>query len=587
MLNDKFIIEMSCNYIYRLDELKNASSNLFKYLINNYPNFKIIDFQTPFNKTRLHAICIQDTLSKDVAIIYQGSTDLEDWRHDNLNNFLNKNVQQYEAALEYYEYIENKGHRITYVGGNSLGGGCAQYVGLKHPHTRAICINSSPLTKHNDNDSKNILNIRVSSEPLYRCVSLDSDRYESGYVGTIVLVNRSLYGSYNYFNNLELAHRGAIVFPYNYIYTNYHVNSMEEFKNVVDAKTYNQFMQLKIAPSLSQFMSFDLITNNINQVDNFDLTTLNKNYNIRLKEIKRSLLDYTIPNFELKIGAPFIHINNEISDNLKMIIKYSLLHITKQEEKLYDNIYYVIEKSTNYFYKIITENLMDINNNINGDTTASDYEKTINDMNINKLCITNILKSLSEISNELNTYNNFSFKDFLNKKTIEPFNQQVKPFTLDYKEFVYDKIDKSIINNISSNKSFIEQLEKMIVAALKAKKISLQLTQSFIKSSLVPEDIDYLMKYYNIGSIIENALSIFKNDFYEAILANSMLQNYQSNLTNINEQLFELRKTTNNLKEYLSLTKNNHKQKRIIKKIDDINKYIDELIKFNKQSLIN
>ena len=586
MLNDKFVIEASCNYVYRLNELKKEDSTLNKYLANHYPNLEIIDLQEGFNGSNLALISIQERDSLDVAIIYQGSTDLKDWRNDNLNNFLNKNVQQYEAALTYYDYLSSKGYRITYLGGNSLGGGCAQYVGLKHPLVRALAINASPLTSITRIDTKNIYNIRVISDPLYRCVLLDSERFENGYVGNLTLVNRSLYGSYDYFNNLELAHRGSIVFPYDYIYHNHKVNTLQELKEVVDPKKYQEYMLLRKASSLAQFMSFDLVSNNYNEKTDFDLDELQHNFSIRIKEINNALLEYTIPHFELKIGNPFLKINDQISDSLKMIIKHSLLHITKQEEKLYDNIYFIIEKSTNYFYKLIASELKDILEHIDASSSAQDYEKIINDINLNKVALNKVIDYLISINDELYNYDKFQFKNLLATPRLTEFSDENNAFSLDYKEIVYAKIDTTLSTNIAKNRLFIEQLEKMIGAALLAKKVSLQVTNVFGKSDLSPEDIDYVIKKYNLASIFEDAIEIFRKDIYEAILAQSLLYNYQTSILSINEQLKQLDLTIINLEYYLSKTKNSLRKRRIIMMINDLKQYLKKIEEFNEENII-
>lgn len=586
MLNDKFVIEASCNYVYRINELKRENSSLNKYLKDHYPSIEIIDISVNYKESNLTAITFKDFNSLDVAIIYQGSTNISDWKNDNLNNFLNKNVDSYEMALDYYKMIAQQNNRVVYFGGNSLGGGCAQYVGLENPHIKALCINAAPLTSIQSKDSKNIYNIRVSSDVLYRIVMLDKDRFENGYAGSIIQVNRSLYGEHDYYNCVELAHRGSILFPYSYLYHRYNVKSMKELKDKVDEKTYIEYKQLRNAPSLAQFLSFDLITNNLNEhALQFDLDEVQHNFSVRIKEIGKSLLSYHLKNLEIKVGAPFIEINNTINKELKNIIQYSLLSLTKQNETLYQNIYYVIEKSTDYFYSNITKNLDDIALEIDPSIVTKDYEKILKDLEINKQSVNDIIDNLILINDSLYTFDRFDIKKLMYPAKLKEFEHQPIKYSYDYEKLLYNRIDDSINENITNNRLFVEQLENFIFLAFKAKQITLNIPNIEKKSLLKSNDIDYILENYHLQDIFEEVMFLFKEDIYETILANSMLYIYQTNIYCVNEQLDQLLVTINNLEYYLEQVPNKYNKRLINKLIAHTKDHIIDLISYNKKSL--
>lgn len=586
MLNDKFVIEASCNYVYRISELKRQNSSLNKYLKDHYPTIEIVEIVENYLKTNLTVITFKDINSQELAIIFQGSTDINDWKNDNLHNFLNKNVESYQFALKYFQSLANKGHHIVYVGGNSLGGGCAQFVGLSYPLVKALCINSAPLQKITSKDTSNIYHIRVNADFLYRILMLDQDRYENGYAGSIIPVNRSLYGQYHYYNSTELAHRGSIIFPYSYLYNKYNVKTMDELKMKADSKTYLEYAQLRKAPTLAQFLSFDLITNNLNdQAEQFNLDEIQDNFAIRIKEINKSIISYHLRNLEIKLGAPFIEINDSINKELKNIIKHSLLSITKQDQTLYENIYFVIEKSTDYFFSNIHKKLTNINQNIDPNLLTNDYKKITRDLEINKQAANEIIDNLILINDSLYSFDKFEFKKLTYKYQLKEFNHYPTNFSYNYQELVYDRIDDAIKENISNNKLFIEQLENIIFLAFKAAKITLQLPSVAKNSIIQSDDIDYILKNYHLSDIFENVMELFKKDIYDTILGNSMLYIYQTNILCINEQLEQLLLTIENLESYLELVDNKLNKKLITNLIITTKKQINDLKIFNEKSL--
>lgn len=585
MLSDKFVSEASSNYAYRISELNDLNSSLNESIRKQYPTIELIDISEDFENSNLTALSFKDKDTNEVAIIFQGSTNINDWKSDNLNNFLNKSVLSYEKAVDYYEKII-KNNKVTYLGGNSLGGGCAQYVGLKHPQIRTICINAAPLQEIPEDHNKNIFHIRISSDLLYRVVSLDKQRYDNGYSGSIIFVNRSLYGEFDYYNCVELAHRGAIIFPYSYIYEKYNISSLEQLKEKVDLKTYTEYEQLKNAPTIAEFMSFDLITNNIEDHSaTFELEKLHDNFSLRIDETYKSIVTYHLKNLELKVGLSFISINKEINKELKNIIKQSLLSITKQDDTLYQNIYYVVEKSTDYFFSLITKNLSDIRDSIEDRYLSNDYQKILRDIDINKNAFNDIVDNLKLIKDSLYTLEKFDLRKLTYASKLKKFEYYPTNFSYDYQEMIYDRIDNSIRTNISTNKPFINQLNNFIFLAFKAAKITLNIPIISKNFTIQSEDIDYIIENYNLSDILEQGMYLFKEDIYETILSDSMLYVYQTNIRCINEQLEQLLFSIENLEYYLKQVPNRYNIRLINKLITHSKDQVLDLISFNKKSL--
>lgn len=588
MLNDKLIIELSVNYIYKIDKLKDKSSHEYKTLMDTFNDIEIIDMQTPFIGSNLNAISIQDTKSKDVAIIYEGSHSLTDWQNDNLNNFLNKSVKAYDVALKYFEYIERKGYRITHLGGNSLGGGCAMYVGINYPHVRALCINASPLSKTTYIDTKNIIHIRDNADPLYRAIALDRDRYKEGYLGNIVIVNRSLFGSHDFANHVELAHRGSILFPTTTLETNYQVDSLEQLKDKVDEKTYQYYALLTKAPTIAEYMSFDLLSGNLLNYEDvptaFNIDDVQDHFGLRVKEIEKSLTEYIVPLTKLKTQNEFIYFSDSLAIDIKSVIKYSLLQITKQNSQLYDKVFFVIEKSADYIYKIIADKLNKILKEMDTDKFSLDQSKIKQDLAVNEEALTNIVSLLIAINNELFDYERFKFKNLFKVKNGIEFKTMPTPWSINYKTELFDKIDDSIKAGVIKNHNFIEQIEKLIFAAFRNNEIKLRLPFE----STTKNDIEYVLERYDLATVIEEGMELFKQDLYEIALTDSSFYNYLVGIKNINEQLDYILITLNNLSNYLKkLEISSNNRKHLDALIENTKRYINDLLYYNNMSIID
>lgn len=588
MFNDKFIIEASTNYVYRLGELERKDSTLSKYLRKHFPDFKIIKMDSDYRGSHLGLLCFQDIKSKDVAIIFQGSSDLNDWTVDNVKIFFNRDTPQYNYALMFTREMIDENYHITYIAGNSLGGGSAQHVGRFFPLIRCLCINAAPLTEElveNPESFKNIINIRVSSDRLYRTVKLDPQRFQYGYLGQTYVVNRSLYGDNDFYKNVELAHRGSIVFPYAYIYKRYKVNSLAELKQEVDPIKFKRIMQLFEAAPLAKFMSFDLVSSNIDSLAPYDLDELQHNFGIRIKEINQSILKYSIANLKLDIGQDFIKINSGVNNNkLKEILKYSLLKLANKKQKLYDSIYFVIEKSSDYFYKRITDSLTEVVNHLNSEDVAKDYQTITNNIQIQNNIASDLIDNMIVINNELYDLNDFSLKELINRPSLKTFDYELVPLSQNYYQLIYLPIEKSLNDNILENKSFIKQVAAFINAALKTGEITLNVMSLGIETPIAGKDIKYITNL-NIQDMIKDWLELFKEDIISTILSDSFLFNFQDTLRVINEQLEQLLITHHNLLTYLQMAKQTNKTKRLERLVTENIEFISQYVKYNKHYL--
>lgn len=584
MISDKLMIELACEYVYKIALLSKPHSSLLKELYKMYPDIRIREIQDPYAKTNLTAICIEDINSKDVGVVFQGSTGIDNWKNDNLDIFLNKNVDQYDAALDYVESLIAQGLHVTYLSGNSLGGGCAQYVGLRMPHIRALCINASPLTKDALMDSSNIINLRVNADPLYRAIELDPERDTREYAGHIFVVAESLYGSYDYFNTIELAHRGAIVFPTSYLNHQHHVKTLRELKHKVDYDEYMKYYQLTKAPNLGQFLSFDLMTNSLNKSANYDLSILARNFSIRTKEIDMTINKYLLKNLSLAQKHPFLYINSQVNNELRNILRFSLLQITKVDDSLYNNIYYVIEKSSSYFYKGIVKNVRKQIDSFTNHDLKLDLAKANHDLKVNREAIHVINERLGDINETLLNLNFTIPTHFFKARRKIAFQQVNTPWVIDYQKDLFEVIDKELRNQISNNKFFVSSIEKLFRSALKAEKLKLKLMPKSSKYVEV-DDIDFILENYNISNMLSKAIKVFKPDLYELLLSESYFYKYRFNITLVNEQYEQLLITLENLANYIDAANFIYRDKRIKSLIEETRQYVKDIMAFNYRNI--
>jgi hypothetical protein len=584
MLSDKLMIEFACDFVYQIDLLLHPRSNLLAKIYKKYPGIKIKEIQNPYADTNLTAVCIEDVNSKDVGVIFQGSTSINNWKSDNLDIFLNKNVDQYDAALDYITSLVDQNIHVTHISGNSLGGGCAQYVGLRFPHIRALCVNAAPLTKDALLDSSNIINIRVKADPLYRAIMLDLERYRNSYAGQIFVVAQSLYGSYDYYNTIELAHRGSIIFPITFLANKYHIKTLPELKKHVDRDEYMQYYQLTKAPNLAQFLSFDLITNNLTDTSEYDLSVLEHNFNIRSDEIILSIDKYFLKNLELARRFDFLKINNKLNNELRNILRYSLLQITKKDEGLYNNIYFVIEKSSNYFYRSMVKNLQKQVASFDKQTIAQDFKKVNADLKINQEAISHINERLDDIKASLRNLNHQVPTNFFKTRHHLSFKHTPTKWHNDYKTELFEVIDQELRDGISNNKFLIGSIEGIFKSALQAQKLIIKLmpkTSKHVKT----DDIDFILHHYNVAKLLSKAMEVFKDDFYELLLSESYFYKYVFNIRLVNEQYEQVLITLENLANYVEQAHFKYRDKRINSLIEETRTYIKALMAFNYHNI--
>lgn len=583
MINDKLMLEMASYYSYLLEELEDKTNPIYKELMAKYPFINIIEIQKPYPKTLLHAILIQSKYDQKCGLIIQGSTNINDWKQDNFCNFLNKNVKQYEVALQYYDELTSKNYMITHVSGNSLGGGCAMYIGYHRPEAQVLALNASPLSGIKYKHCNNITHIRIDSDLLYRSVMLDSDRFEYGYTGNIMLIKRYLFGSNNYYHTVELAHRGSIVFPTNYLLNTYETADFDDLSDKMDLINYNNIVQINNSINIAQYLSFDLVTNNFSKSYDINLKQLLKGLTTRVHEVKKSLFDYHLQNIELSFDSNFLCINDTFNKDFDNILKHSLLNITKHDDMLYHNIYFMIDKTTSFFYNFIKSGVDDVINTFDKELINDDYYNIKEKCLTNKRHLSNIFDMIDDIYDYLDNWDSFKLNQIITKKPSTVVLEG-RPFKYDYNELLFKKIDSIIASNIVTNRGFIEQIERLINAALKTSKATLRIPFVKKRHNLESEDIDYIIENYQITKIIDNAMYIFREDIYELLLSNSLYYQYYSNIICINEQLAQLILSIENLKHHVSITKSSYKKRNINVMLDNVNEYIKNVIKYNDEN---
>jgi len=591
MLNDKLIIKLATYYIKHVKDLQDKSSAFYLSFKEDYPNLEILDIHKDYLSSHLRILTLLDSESKDVAIIFDGSNSIDSLFYNNISSFFAKSNDVYDKALKYYEHKEKEGYRIAYLAGNSLGAGAAQYIGSKYPIVRTLCINATPLQKKVSIDTKNIIHIRDNSDPLYRVALLDKELYDTGYVGNLLTINRSLYGFSDYYNHLELSHYGCIPFPDNFLNNKYDKSQEDLLKNVMDDFSYNYYQLLKKAPSLAEYIPFDLLSDNILKLDStppsFSFDEVQDNFAQKVKEISSSLQDYILPLGQLKNTYEFINFDSILDNHLRAILNYSLLPITKQHEKLLLTTQFVIDKSTPHIFKELSERISLISKDFDLEHLGMDKNKIDNDLRINKEAISLIIDALVKLNNDLYDYENFKLKNVFKVKNNLLFKYRSTPYKIDYKNKLIGKIEKDIKSLILENKSF-KQVENFIYTDYKQGRVKLDYDFDIPKTDDKDQEIAYIKGRYKIIDKIERGLDIFMPDFIEQILNKSALYSYDVTITNINEQLEYVLITLDNLETYFNQVDiSNNNKKHLHALIINLNNYINELIEYNKQSLFS
>lgn len=166
-----YLFRQSYNYPHQGDYIFGQNANeVYKVIETNY-------FGDANNKCGLDAIIIEKQPGGEKAMIFVGSDQLEDWYTDfQLTNTGDVPIQ-YTAALEYYQQACIRyGIQMT-VGGNSLGGGLANYVAVHNPGTISVTLNPAMLPEADNyfdqaSAYNNITNYSDKGEVLHKVQNL-------------------------------------------------------------------------------------------------------------------------------------------------------------------------------------------------------------------------------------------------------------------------------------------------------------------------------------------------------------------------------------------------------------------------------
>lgn len=140
-INHEALLELDGFWAYKIqDNSDNYQVNSVIIAANS--EFVITDIHKN-NKTGLDAITFQDTASGEYVVIYVGTQGGTDIMQD-AQLITAMTPSQYANALAYLKQQPNK---ISYVGGNSLGGGLALYAGGIEG-VPAVTLNPAPVPKH-------------------------------------------------------------------------------------------------------------------------------------------------------------------------------------------------------------------------------------------------------------------------------------------------------------------------------------------------------------------------------------------------------------------------------------------------------
>ena len=557
------IIDLATTYVYQLTELKNKNSSLARKFKKNYPHFKILDLRGADQTSNFGCLSVLAEETNEVAIIFQGSNNINDWRSDNFNNLLNKPIKQYEEALSYTQEMKAR-YQISYCAGNSLGGGCAQYVGTKFHDIRCLCINAAPLLQSQYDSCANIFNLRINADPLYRFIKFDQERFAQGYSGNIITIKRSCFGLYDYFNHIVIAHAGAIYSDVRVVKKHSRTSNLNTLNNIY----------------LDDYLAFDLTTYNLlgEKTNNFDLEKIKVNFKQFLTNYHQYVDTYLFKNITDNFEKKFINYNKVLSREFKYLIKKDLLKITLKDELTYRGIYFIIDGFTRFIYHACLPQLKDALKDFDFKPEVAIIKENtkIYHHNFKQLGL-----MLTAINDQLLKYHDFN--PFSNKiMHLTTDIQDLKPFIHDYQKLVYDNIKAALFNILDNNKTLIDRLAQFIKNVLLLRKTSENIP--ILKHhQLDSKDIDYLLRKYHVHDFLKNFTVYFYPDIEEMFLTNSLLYIYQSNILLAHEYLIQVKATLNNLLQSLNNAPFNLNKARLRKMITHTLKQLDCLAQADKQ----
>lgn len=244
MISDQDMVELSCYSAYQYYSVGE------EFLVNGN-KYIVVDVFNSNNgyKYGLDAMLVENSDGNN-AVIFTGSDRkrdfFNDWIINNGSNALGLDVLQYKEGLSLVDELNAKGIEVERVGGVSLGGGIASYIGVNNENISALAVNPAPQTEVFTNGYSNLKVVIDKADPLY-AVSIMAGRKEY-FPGEIFKFNRE--------------------------------NSMFDF--YLNHKGHSSDLNI----SIDEQYPFDLMTNNISNhkidFNSDDLLELNSNYQQKL-----------------------------------------------------------------------------------------------------------------------------------------------------------------------------------------------------------------------------------------------------------------------------------------------------------------
>lgn len=186
-INHEALLELDGFWAYEIQKYyKNYKVNSVIIAANS--KFRIADIHKN-NKTGLDAITFQDQASGEYVVIYVGTQGGTDIMQD-AQLITAMTPSQYANALAYLKQQPNK---ISYVGGNSLGGGLALYAGGIEG-VPAVTLNPAPVPKHmQEVNTQGLSNYIIENDPLFNAVN--GGGLGSQIIGQKIMLEAGLFGS--------------------------------------------------------------------------------------------------------------------------------------------------------------------------------------------------------------------------------------------------------------------------------------------------------------------------------------------------------------------------------------------------------
>lgn len=199
MINDKDMIELSTLHAYAYYE----QGTTFTVNENTYYVEQVYNEKTGL-KAGVDAMLVKNQ-GGEYALIYTGSDRkndfMKDWVIANGSNALKLPILQYIEGLKVYDYV-SKDYEVSRVGGVSLGGGIATFIGIHRENCNVVSINPSPQYLKMKREYTNILTLTDRNDILYK-VSTWYGRSKNQ-ASTITFFNRGN----NFVENIKLNHVG-------------------------------------------------------------------------------------------------------------------------------------------------------------------------------------------------------------------------------------------------------------------------------------------------------------------------------------------------------------------------------------------